>query len=188
MQNPSILSHVSIGVHDLDRSAAFYDAVMAALGGKRCFEHDGAVAYGRQFPEFWIAQPLDDGAPSVGNGTHFAFFAHSRAEVDAFHAAALKAGATDSGAPGPRPEYGEPYYGCFVRDPDGHKIEATFWDQEIAGTQAQTGRGAGDAMRGPSVGSPPVVMGDAKGREELLFGIFGQRGLGEMFDHAAGQV
>jgi len=51
--------------------------------------------------------------------------------VDAFHRAALNAGATDEGAPGPREEYGEPYYGCFVRDLDGHKIEAAFWDVEL---------------------------------------------------------
>ena len=52
--------------------------------------------------------------------------------MDAFSAAAIKAGGTDDGAPGPRQEYGDAYYGCFVRDPDGHKIEATFWDKEKA--------------------------------------------------------
>ena len=63
---------------------------------------------------------------------HFGFIAASRQEVKDFHAAALANGATDDGAPGPRSEYGEPYYGCFVRDLDGHKIEATFWDIELA--------------------------------------------------------
>ncbi len=76
--------------------------------------------------------PIDGAPATVGNGTHLAFFATSREAVDAFHAAALEAGATDDGAPGPRPEYGAPYYGCFVRDPDGHKIEATFWDHALA--------------------------------------------------------
>jgi hypothetical protein len=52
--------------------------------------------------------------------------------VDAFHAAGVAAGATDDGAPGPRADYGAPYYGCFLRDPDGHKIEATFWDVDVA--------------------------------------------------------
>ena len=55
--------------------------------------------------------------------------------VDAFYHAALDAGGTGDGAPGPRPEYGAPYYGCFVRDPDGHKIEATFWDTALQGEE-----------------------------------------------------
>ena len=63
----------------------------------------------------------------AANGVHFAFFARSKDEVHAFHEAALKVGGTDDGAPGPRPAYGESYYGCFVRDPDGHKLEANYW-------------------------------------------------------------
>lgn len=128
---PSILSHVSLGTDDLARAAAFYDAVLPVLGIRRVMEHPGAVAYGRAFPEFWIQTPLDGGA-SVGNGTHIGFIAPDRAAVDAFHEAALAAGGRDAGAPGPRPHYGAPYYGCFVRDPDGHKIEATFWDTSLA--------------------------------------------------------
>ncbi len=132
MENPSMMSHVSIGTNDLGRSAAFYDAVLATIGAKRVFEHeDAAIAYGKMFPEFWICTPLDDGTASIGNGTHFGFFANNREEVHAFHAAGLANGATDSGGPGPRPEYGEPYYGCFLIDPDGHKIEATFWDTSL---------------------------------------------------------
>jgi catechol 2,3-dioxygenase-like lactoylglutathione lyase family enzyme len=130
--NPSILSHVSIGTHEFERATRFYDTVLGTLGGRRILEHPGGVAYGRAYPEFWVQVPLDGQAASVGNGTHFGFFASSRAEVDAFHAAALAAGAQDDGAPGPREEYGAPYYGCFVRDLDGHKIEAAFWDEEMA--------------------------------------------------------
>ena len=61
------------------------------------------------------------------NGTHFGFLAVSREEVHAFHARALTLGGRDDGAPGPRPMYGPDYYGCFVRDLDGHKIEAQVW-------------------------------------------------------------
>ncbi len=132
MQNPSILSHVSVGVSDMARASTFYDVVLGTIGAKRMIEHSEAIAYGREYPEFWINTPLDERPASVGNGSHFAFFAHSKAEVDAFHAAAIAAGATDDGAPGPRPEYGDPFYGCYVRDLDGNKIEATFWDQAIA--------------------------------------------------------
>ncbi len=67
-----------------------------------------------------------------GNGTHVGFVAPTRDAVDAFFKAAMAAGATTDGDPGHRHEYGEPYYGCFVRDPEGHKIEATFWDMELA--------------------------------------------------------
>ncbi len=131
MENPSIMSHVSLGTNDLARAAVFYDAVLAAIGAKRIIEHSEAIAWGKMFPEFWLNVPLDDGKAQPANGNHLAFFARSRDEVDAFHAAGLAHGATDDGAPGARPEYGAPFYGCYLRDLDGHKIEATFWDQEM---------------------------------------------------------
>ncbi|HVL75883.1 MAG TPA: VOC family protein [Noviherbaspirillum sp.] len=126
--NPSIISHVSIGTNDFAAAVRFYDSVLAALDIRRVMDHPGAAAYGKRFPEFWVQTPIDGYPASVGNGTHVSFVAASKQAVDAFYQAALEAGATDSGAPGPRPMYGDPYYGCFVRDPDGHKIEATFWD------------------------------------------------------------
>jgi len=132
-ENPSIISHVSIGVNDFARAVAFYDRVLPVLGCRRLMEHPGAVAYGKLFPEFWVQTPIDGAPASVGNGAHVGFFATSRAMVDAFHRAAMEAGATDEGAPGPRPHYGAPYYGAFVRDPEGHKIEAAFWDMALAG-------------------------------------------------------
>ena len=125
-ENPSILSHVSLGTNQFAQAVAFYDQVLAALNIGRVLdlsEHQ-AVAYGRAYPEFWIQTPHDGGRAETANGTHIAFFAQSRAEVDAFYTAALAAGAQDDGAPGPRPHYGKEYYGCFVRDLDGHKIEA----------------------------------------------------------------
>ena len=126
--NPSILSHVSLGTDDFDRAVAFYDKVLPTLGCQRIMEHPGAVAYGKEYPEFWVQKPLDGRPAEAGNGTHVGFMAASKEAVREFHAAALAAGGTDDGAPGPRAEYGEPYYGCFVRDLDGHKIEASYWD------------------------------------------------------------
>ena len=128
-ENPSILSHVSLGTNQFAQATAFYDRVLATLNIGRVpdlSEHH-AVAYGRAYPEFWIQAPYDSGHAEVANGTHVAFFAASREEVDAFYAAAIAAGAKDDGAPGPRPHYGKEYYGCFVRDLDGHKIEAMAW-------------------------------------------------------------
>jgi catechol 2,3-dioxygenase-like lactoylglutathione lyase family enzyme len=130
-----------VGTNDFERSAAFYDAVMPTIGSKRVFEPElppgaYAIAYGKQFPEFWINTPHDDGKAETANGVHFAFLAPSREAVQAFWDAAIAAGAAPDGEPGPRPHYGEPYYGCFVRDPDGHKIEAMFWDQTLARPQS----------------------------------------------------
>jgi catechol 2,3-dioxygenase-like lactoylglutathione lyase family enzyme len=128
----SIMSHMSIGTNQFAAAVAFYETVLATLGCRKLVEHPGAVAFGRRFPEFWVQTPFDARPATVGNGVHFGFLADSRAQVHAFHAAALAAGGRDDGAPGPRPLYGEPYYGCFVRDLDGHKIEAALWDEEVA--------------------------------------------------------
>lgn len=127
--NPSIMSHVSAGVSDLGRAAAFYDSVLAVIGARRIVDEPFGIAYGREFPEFWIAPPHNGLPASPGNGTHFAFLAAERAQVHAFHAAALAAGGHDDGQPGPRPHYGKQYYGCFVRDRDGNKIEAMTWEE-----------------------------------------------------------
>lgn len=132
--NPSILSHVSLGTQDMPTALAFYDAIMATVGASRkeVIEIDNmgivAVAYGKQFPEFWIQIPDNEQPASVGNGIHIGFTAIDEDTVKRFYETALKHGGIDEGAPGPRPHYGAEYYGCFVRDPDGNKLEATFWD------------------------------------------------------------
>jgi len=121
-----MLHHVSIGVADVERAAKFYDAVLATLGYRRVMEFlPHAVAYGDAHPTFWVQLPHDQQSASTGNGAHFAFIARSKAAIDAFHAAAIAAGGMDNGTPGPRPDYGPDYYGAFVIDPDGNKIEAT---------------------------------------------------------------
>jgi catechol 2,3-dioxygenase-like lactoylglutathione lyase family enzyme len=130
---PSIISHVSVGTNDYPRAKAFYTAVLGTLEVKVMMEHPGAVAFGRAFPEFWVGVPHDGGKAHVGNGSHFGFLAVSRAQVDAFYAKALALGGQGDGAPGPRDLYGPQYYGAFVRDLDGHKIEAMFWDEAAGG-------------------------------------------------------
>jgi catechol 2,3-dioxygenase-like lactoylglutathione lyase family enzyme len=122
-----MLHHVSVGVRDVARAAAFYDPVLKALGYKRVMDFSpGAIAYGesKDRPEFWIGKPHDQGIPSAGNGTHVGFIAKSKGAVNAFHDAALKAGGSNGGEPGPRPDYGFAYYGAFIYDLDGNKIEA----------------------------------------------------------------
>jgi hypothetical protein len=101
--------------------------VLKALGYKRVMEFlPHAVGYGTDHPEFWVQVPADGKSASVGNGVHISFMAASKNAVNAFHAAAMKAGGKDEGAPGPRPDYGPDYYGGFCRDIDGNKIEAVF--------------------------------------------------------------
>ncbi|WP_319530082.1 VOC family protein [uncultured Cohaesibacter sp.] len=133
---PSIMSHVSIGVRDFPKSKAFYQGVLATIGAKVIMEVDApgmsAAAFGKQFPEFWVQTPHDGGEPSVGNGTHFAFLAPTKEAVHAFWDKAIALGGTPDGKPGPRPHYSEAYYGCFLRDPDGHKIEAMYWDMNAS--------------------------------------------------------
>lgn len=130
--NPSILSHVSIGTNDFEKARAFYQQVLATLDIQILMDFPGATAYGRYYPEFWVQTPIDGKPAAVGNGTHFAFVASNKQQVDAFYQAAIAADATCDGPPGPRPLYSDAYYGCFVRDLDGHKIEATFWDESLA--------------------------------------------------------
>ena len=121
-----MLHHVSVGVTDVERAARFYDEVLGALGYKRSAQYlPYAIAYGEGISEFWIQLPLDQGTPSAGNGVHIGFSARTKEAVDKFHQAALANGGTDEGEPGPRPDYGPEYYGAFVRDPDGNKVEAT---------------------------------------------------------------
>ncbi len=123
---PSIIHHASVGTNNFEAATAFYDKVMATIGARRVMDFPGvAVAYGKQFPEFWVQKPADGQSATIANGVHFGFIAPSKEAVDAFYEAAIDAGGSGDGEPGPRPDYGPDYYGAFVRDLDGHKIEAT---------------------------------------------------------------
>lgn len=124
-----MIDHVGFTVSDYARSKAFYTRVLAPLGygllmevtpemTGRASHHAGFGANGK--PAFWIG----DGGVRTSGGLHVAFVAATRAQVDAFHAEALAAGARDNGAPGLRPHYHPDYYGAFVLDPDGTNIEA----------------------------------------------------------------
>ncbi len=125
-----MLHHVSLGTNDAVRAAAFYDPVLAVLGIRRMRMRDGSVDYGSAAAFFSLEKPSDGKAASVGNGVHIAFAAEKRAMVDEFHRVALANGGTDAGAPGLRPEYDDHYYGAFVRDPDGNKVEAVTFSAE----------------------------------------------------------
>lgn len=133
-----MIDHLGFNVADLERSRAFYDAALAplqiavvmAVDASQTPTGKGFLGYGKTAdsrdiqagkPSFWLGE-----GDQLGNRVHVAFLAKDQAEVDAFHGAAIAAGGTDNGAPGPRPEYHPDYYAAFVLDPDGHNIEAVF--------------------------------------------------------------
>lgn len=120
-----MFSHVTIGSSDPDKAAAFYDAVLAALGIPVFFKAPGLASYGTATgPKVFVLKPFNGEAHVPGNGGHVAFLAPDRASVDAFHATALAMGGSDEGAPGRRPHYHPNYYGAYVRDPEGNKLQA----------------------------------------------------------------
>ena len=119
------IDHANIPVGDLAVSRAFYSAALAPLGFELVYDSDDSLGFGRGDggdDDEPIALRLGD---TPNRGTHIAFTAASREEVDGFHAAAIGAGGRDNGAPGERP-YGRNYYAAFVLDPDGHNIEAVY--------------------------------------------------------------
>jgi len=119
--------HVSLGVADIDRAARFYDPVMTALGYVRLSHNPRHVAYGPdgftgEAPFAIVLGSNEHRAP--GKGFHMAFAARDRRVVDRFYAAAMENGGVDEGPPGIRLNYNPGYYAAFVRDPDGHRLEA----------------------------------------------------------------
>lgn len=122
-----MIDHTGVVVSDYAKSKAFYIAALAPIGYALLMElptsvtgHTDVAGFGEApKPDFWISRG-DANKPPI----HVAFRVATRAAVDAFYRAAIQAGAADNGAPGVRPHYHEHYYGAFVRDPDGHNIEA----------------------------------------------------------------
>ncbi|MBT1159993.1 VOC family protein [Aminobacter anthyllidis] len=128
-----MLHHISLGVADIERAVAFYDAVLAPLGYVRVWEDlspgddDQAVGYGSPGGGDKLAIKLRrKGQRPPGPGFHLAFAAPDRQAVAAFHTASLAHGGTDNGGPGLRAHYCPGYFAAFVIDPDGHHIEAVF--------------------------------------------------------------
>jgi catechol 2,3-dioxygenase-like lactoylglutathione lyase family enzyme len=115
-----VLDHVGFEVSDLERSAAFYDAVFFALGTRRAHQSRHAIAYGDNGPAFWIVARGRGAAPGYG---HVALRASGKAAVHAAHAAGVAHGGADAGAPGPRPHYGRRYFAAYLSDPDGLRVE-----------------------------------------------------------------
>ncbi len=116
------IDHLLLRVKDPRKSSAFYAKALKPLGYEVIMEFEGQVGIGAERkPDFWLAAP--DREHPAHTPMHLAFTAKTRKTVDAFHAAAIKAGAKDNGKPGLRKDYHPNYYGAFVIDPDGHNLE-----------------------------------------------------------------
>jgi catechol 2,3-dioxygenase-like lactoylglutathione lyase family enzyme len=116
--------HVSIGVRDLGRAKRFYDAALAPLGYKCLRDSPTLLGYGADSVVLWIAPSGSPVPADPESGLHFCFAAPDESAVQAFHAAALRAGGRDNGGPGLRAEYSPGYYAAFAVDPDGYRVEA----------------------------------------------------------------
>ncbi len=120
-----MIDHISIAVRDLVKGEQFYIAALAPLGLAKLREWpNAAIGFGKKYPEFWINRRGDMSRVAEDSGVHICLRAPDTAAVDAFHAAALKAGGASDGAPGLRPHYYAGYYAAFIRDPDGNRVEA----------------------------------------------------------------
>jgi catechol 2,3-dioxygenase-like lactoylglutathione lyase family enzyme len=119
-----MIDHVSIAVRDLAGSARFYAEVLATLGYEKLADRPATIGFGKKYPEFWLNERRSMTPVDADTGMHICLRASSVEAVQAFHAAAIKAGGTSDGAPGPRSGQIGGYYAAFIRDPEGNKIEA----------------------------------------------------------------
>jgi catechol 2,3-dioxygenase-like lactoylglutathione lyase family enzyme len=119
-----MIDHVSIGVRDITKAKAFYDAALAPIGYACLSVSEGSLGYGKGRAAFWISTSASPVPADPHSGLHVCFVAPTRAGVDAFHRAALAHDGHDNGKPGLRADYDDNYYSAFVIDPEGYRIEA----------------------------------------------------------------
>ena len=125
-----MIDHISIAVGDLAGSAAFYERLLATIGMTKLVEREGTVGFGKKYPEFWLnARPGKRPEPD-STGTHICLRARNEDMVDAFYEEALAGGGRDDGAPGTRQAAMTSYYGAFVLDPEGNKLEAVTFPKD----------------------------------------------------------
>jgi catechol 2,3-dioxygenase-like lactoylglutathione lyase family enzyme len=125
-----MIDHISLAVSDIERAARFYERALAPLGLLRLVTRPAMVGFGKAYPELWINLRAGMTRLSPDSGVHLCLRARSTAEIDAFHAAGLKAGATSESPPSLRPHDRVRYYAAFIVDPDGNRIEAVTFPQD----------------------------------------------------------
>ncbi len=128
-----MFSHITTGCSNLKHASTFYDALLEPLGLQReagnTDDQQGFACWvnpEKSLARFFVVLPLNGDKASAGNGSMVAFVASSASAVDDSYHAALAAGGTDEGKPGPRPQYAEGYYGAYLRDPDNNKVHIVF--------------------------------------------------------------
>jgi catechol 2,3-dioxygenase-like lactoylglutathione lyase family enzyme len=119
-----MIDHASVPVRNLAAAAEFYTRVLAPLGYAKLVERPATIGFGKKYPELWLNLRQELAPAPTNPGGHIALRAASEEAVRAFHAAALAAGGASDGEPGPRQAALTTYFGAFIRDPDGNKLEA----------------------------------------------------------------
>jgi catechol 2,3-dioxygenase-like lactoylglutathione lyase family enzyme len=119
-----MIDHVSVPVRDLAAAGAFYERLLAPLGYARLVERPATIGFGKKYPELWLNLRAELAPAPADPGGHIALRAAGEEAVRAFHAAALAGGGASDGEPGPRQAAMTTYFGAFIRDPDGNKLEA----------------------------------------------------------------
>jgi catechol 2,3-dioxygenase-like lactoylglutathione lyase family enzyme len=131
-----MIDHVSLAVSDLDRAVSFYERALAPLGLIRLVTRPAMVGFGKAYPELWINLRAGMQRVAADSGVHLCLRARSTAEIDAFHSAALEAGAISESPPSLRPHDRVRYYAAFIVDHDGNRIEAATFPPDNDGATA----------------------------------------------------
>jgi catechol 2,3-dioxygenase-like lactoylglutathione lyase family enzyme len=136
-----MIDHISVAVRNLATSAAFYEAVLGALGLAKLVDRSPAtVGFGRKYPEFWLNAREGLAPQPETTGTHICLRAPGESAVRAFFDAALAHGGKSAGDPGPRQGAFTTYFGAFVFDPDGNKIEAVYFPKPLGESAGLEGK------------------------------------------------
>jgi catechol 2,3-dioxygenase-like lactoylglutathione lyase family enzyme len=121
-----MIGYLTIGARDTEEAKAFYDKVLGTIGWRQFADHGQYIGYGLNGAgdgqSIWICRPFNGEPARAGNGIMIGFDAETRQQVHDFHAAAMAAGGSDEGLPGPRPDYGPNWYAAYLRDPTGNKL------------------------------------------------------------------
>jgi catechol 2,3-dioxygenase-like lactoylglutathione lyase family enzyme len=128
-----MIDHVSIAVRDLAASARAYDRILAPLGLQRLVERPATIGFGKRYPEFWLNLRPDLGPVPATTGVHICLRAPDERAVRGFFDEAMASGCRSAGDPGPRQAAMTGYFGAFIFDLDGNKIEAVTFPAPPAG-------------------------------------------------------
>ena len=138
-----MIAYTMVGTRDLDRSLRFYDPLFSEMGWDRCWRDERSASWGDRAdeaaPRFFTGYPFDEQPAGVGNGAMTAFLVEDAATIRRLFQIAMRLGGSDEGRPDFRPQYGQGFYGAYVRDPDGNKLAFVCYGARPTGSCARTG-------------------------------------------------